>query len=300
MMLAGNRIDIWAIELVSFLLFSRALYREWRISDRAALLLILAFVYGLVLEILNMFVFETYHYHRDFLRIFGAPVVIGLLWGLALLSSMKLTDALGVKSWAKPFSDGALCVLIDIAMDAVAIRLHYWTWTIPLNEGYFGVPANNLFAWICVAFCFSACARILWTANRRKLLLLVPPCAYVLLFVLFIANGIFEYLVNLQTEEQKFMVFWSLWLVCFLIMMRFRDPPAKAHPAVTRTYAVTRLIIHLYFLVAYFLLGLFQTIPFLLVIAIMAFTLEVFIHLLARFTTGFKIRNTLNAPVFHP
>lgn len=299
-MLEGNRIDIWAIELVSLLLFSRALYREWRVSDRAALLLILAFIYGLVLEILNMFVFETYHYHRDFLRIFGAPVVIGLLWGLALLSSMKLTDALGVSPWAKPFSDGALCVLIDIAMDAVAIRLQYWTWTIPLHEGFFGVPSNNLFAWICVAFCFSACARILWTNGQRSFLYLAPPCAYVLLFILFIANGLFEYLVNLQTEEQKFMVFWSLWLVCFLIMLRFRKPPEIPRRAASRTYAITRLIIHMYFLVAYFLLGLFETIPLLLVIALLASALEVLIHLMARFPRGIRIRNTTSAPAFHP
>ena len=60
-----------------------------------ALLLAVACVYGLVLEILNMHVFRTYHYNSGFIRVLGAPLIIGPLWGLIVISSMRLSDGLG-------------------------------------------------------------------------------------------------------------------------------------------------------------------------------------------------------------
>ena len=148
--------------------FGWTLVREGRRCQTSRVLLVVAFAYGLVLEILNMFVFETYRYNSDFsITAFGAPLAIGFFWALILVSSMKITDALGVSEWAKPSSDGALCVLVDIAMDVIAIRLEYWTWTLPLDEGFFGVPANNFYSWIFVAVCFSACARVALHTGRR-------------------------------------------------------------------------------------------------------------------------------------
>ena len=109
--------DIAVIEAVVLVLFGGAAYREWRRSPRAALLLGVACAYGLGLEILNMYVFGTYAYHPDFVRLFGAPLVIGPMWALILLSSMRLSDCLGVAAWARPLADGALCILIDLGMD---------------------------------------------------------------------------------------------------------------------------------------------------------------------------------------
>jgi hypothetical protein len=278
----SHRLDVAVIEIVASLLFGGAMCREWKRSGRAALLLAVAGVYGLVLEILNMHVFRTYHYHGDFVRVWGAPLVIGPLWGLVLVSSMRLSDGLGVVRWARPLSDGALCVLVDLGMDAVAIRLEYWTWNIPLHEGFYGVPASNLFAWICVGVCFSACARLARRRGGVMALLLVVPGAYLLLFLLFIAHGGFLRLAGLHTEAEKLPVFWATLLVCVLCASLSRSAgPVAAAPAIG-VYGVARAAVHGYFLLAYLGLGLYREIPSLLVIAIIAGAVEIVLHVRVR------------------
>ena len=288
------RLDIAAIETVTLLLFGGAMYQQWKQSRRAALLLAVACFYGLVLEILNMYVFRTYHYHSGFLRVVGAPVVIGPLWALILISSMRLSDGLGVVRWARPLSDGALCLLVDLGMDAVAIRLKYWTWNIPLHEGFYGVPASNLFAWICVGLCFSVCARLAWQRESVMALLLVAPCAYVLLFILFIANGVFLRVANLQTEDEKLLVVWATLFVCVVCMSLFRSARLVDGAPGISMYGVSRAAVHGYFLLAYVGLGLYREIPFLLVIAVVAGALEIVLHVRARRLQGSARRS---APV---
>jgi hypothetical protein len=279
-------LDIPLVEMVASLLFGVAMYQEWKQSRRAAVLLAVACVYGLGLEILNMHVFKTYHYHSGFIRLWGAPLVIGPMWALILVSSMRLSDGLGVVPWARPLSDGALCVLIDLGMDAVAIRLNYWTWNIPLHEGFYGVPASNLFAWICVGVCFSACARLAWRRGGIRPLLVVAPCAYVLLFILFLANGVFQGIADLHTEEEKLPVFWVTLFVCVVCMTLFRSARLVEGAPLAGVYGASRAAIHGYFLSTYLVLGLYREIPSLLVIAIIAGALEIGVHLRVRQLQG--------------
>ena len=57
-------------------------------------------------------------------------------------------------------ADAVWAILLDLALDAVAIRLGLWTWTIRADEGWFGVPWGNFFAWLMVAFWFAFFTRI--------------------------------------------------------------------------------------------------------------------------------------------
>jgi uncharacterized membrane protein len=282
----SSRLDLAAIEMVAFVLFGAAMYQEWKRSRRAALLLAVACAYGLVLEILNMHVFRTYHYHPGFLRVAGAPLVIGPLWAMILISSMRLSDGLGVARWVRPLSDGALCLLVDLGMDAVAIRLKYWTWSIPLNEGFYGVPASNLFAWICVGLCFSVCARVAWQRESVMALLLVAPSAYVLLFILFIANGVFLHVARLRTEDEKLFVVWVTLFLSAVCTSLFRSARLVEGAPGLGAYGVARAAIHGYFLLAYVGLGLYREIPALLLIALIAGALEIVLHVRARQLQG--------------
>ncbi len=121
-----------------------------------------AAVFGLLLEQGNQILFETYEYSPEFvLAIDRAPIVIGLTWALIIAGAMRITDALGVRRRYAPFVDSVLAIMLDLAFDAVAIRMGLWTWReIGPTDGWFGVPAGNFYAWLFVTLGFSLFTRM--------------------------------------------------------------------------------------------------------------------------------------------
>jgi hypothetical protein len=150
--------------------------------------LISAAAFGILLEEGDQLVFQTYHYATDWiLTVDRAPVVIGLTWALIIAGAMRLTDALGVRRRYAPFVDAVLAISLDLAFDAIAIRMGLWTWHgIGASEGWFGVPAGNFYAWLFVTLSFSVMTR--WLRDRAAgrpalewLQLAVPGPAWILL-----------------------------------------------------------------------------------------------------------------------
>ncbi|MEX1155915.1 MAG: carotenoid biosynthesis protein, partial [Chloroflexota bacterium] len=91
--------------------------------------LISAAAFGILLEVADQLILGTYHYSSDWiLNIDRAPVVIGLTWALIIAGAMRLTDALGVRRRYAPFVDAVLAISLDLAFDAIAIRMGLWTW----------------------------------------------------------------------------------------------------------------------------------------------------------------------------
>jgi hypothetical protein len=123
--------------------------------------LISAATFGILLEEGDQLVFETYHYSTDWiLAIDRAPIVIGLTWALIIAGAMRLTDALGVRRRYAPFVDAVLAISLDLAFDAIAIRMGLWTWRgIGSTDGWFGVPAGNFYSWLFVTLAFSSLTR---------------------------------------------------------------------------------------------------------------------------------------------
>ena len=108
--------------------------------------LISAATFGILLEEGDQLIFQTYHYNPAWtLEIDRAPVVIGLTWALIIAGAMRITDALGVRRRYAPFVDSVLAISLDLAFDAIAIRMGLWTWRgIGPSEGWFGVPVREL------------------------------------------------------------------------------------------------------------------------------------------------------------
>ena len=149
--------------------------------------LVSAAVFGILLEEGDQLIFETYEYAADWiLAIDRAPVVIGLTWALIIAGAMRITDALGVRRRYAPFVDSVLALMLDLAFDAVAIRMGLWTWReVGLADGWFGVPAGNFYSWLFVTLAFSILTRWLRDASRERpalewLQLLVPIPAFVI------------------------------------------------------------------------------------------------------------------------
>ena len=129
--------------------------------------LLVFILYGLTFE--GVAVAAGFYSYAPFaLSIWHAPLVIGVGWAVIGVSAMGFSDSLNLPQWAKPFLDALLALLIDLGMDAVAIRDRYlfdgevlgmWNWGLALDEGWFGVPYANFMAWWLVIFIMSAALR---------------------------------------------------------------------------------------------------------------------------------------------
>ena len=118
-------------------------------------ILVLAILYGLILEVLNVHNSETYSYGKEFLlQIYNIPLAIGVGWAIIYYVSEKSVENYNLKWWQVPFFMALIALSIDLAIDAVAIRLGFWQWLIPLDQEWFGVPYDNFFGWLAVVWTF--------------------------------------------------------------------------------------------------------------------------------------------------
>lgn len=243
--------------------------------------LVSAAVFGLLLEQANQVLYETYEYSPDFvLAIDRSPIVIGLTWALIIAGAMRITDALGVRGRYAPIVDSVLAIMLDLAFDAVAIRMGLWTWRdVGPADGWFGVPAGNFYAWLFVTLGFTLFTRLVrgWAADRPALEWLqlgVPLPAFVLLTA---SIAVFSVLVPIvdPVPGGGLVIFWiSLALFAAVSAWAIWGPdrgrPDGAAEAILdlRLAFATRLAIHLVFLAALVWLGLAVTEPVLLVVAL--------------------------------
>lgn len=259
------------LEVSIAVIFLTACFHAWR-RDRLLEVASAAF-YGLLLEEGDILIFRTYHYSPDFiLRVDRVPLAIALAWAIIIYTCMHLSDAYGIARKVAPFADAVWAIMLDIAFDAVAIRLGFWTWVIPLDAGFFGVPAGNFYAWLFVAFSFSCFTRIArYESARRRtgfpLQLVVPFIAYVGLLVSMVP---FFVLRNAFFPERGggLPIFWAVLAVFVLIVAR-EMVWHRASPSVHFDWlpVLLRSSFHIYFLAALLVTRIFTSLPTLLVIS---------------------------------
>jgi carotenoid biosynthesis protein len=275
------------IELGALGLFLVAGWLAYQRGRLPFLELVSAAAFGLLLEEGDQLIFETYHYSSDFiLAIDRAPVVIGLTWALIIAGAMRITDALGVRRRYAPVVDSLLAIMLDLAFDAIAIRMGLWTWRgVPMADGWFGVPAGNFYSWLFVTLGFSLVTRHLRDAAARRpsldwLQLLVPIPAFVLLVTSIVPFAIVKPFVD--PSPGGGLVLFAVTLAAFVVVGawgvfgRDRGHPDGARFAIVdlRFAFATRVAIHLVFLFALFSLGLATQTPMLLAAALVFLALE--------------------------
>jgi hypothetical protein len=242
--------------------------------------LVSAASFGILLEEGDQLVFETYHYSSHWiLAIDRAPVVIGLTWALIIAGAMRLTDALGVRRRYAPFVDAVLAISLDLAFDAIAIRMGLWTWRgIGPTDGWFGVPAGNFYSWLVVILAFSSLTRWLRqaAAGRRPLewlQLAVPLPAFGLLLAGIVPFAVLHPIVDPRPGGG--MVIFAVVFAAFLAISAWgvwgsdRIRPNGARLAILDLGLAlgTRVAIQGFFITALVLIGAAWELPVLLIAA---------------------------------
>ena len=281
------------IELGAAALFVLAGWLALRRGRLPFLELLSAAAFGLLLEEGDQLIFETYEYSTEFLlAIDRAPVVIGLTWALIIAGAMRITDALGVRRRYAPVVDSVLAIMLDLAFDAVAIRMGLWTWRgVELDQGWFGVPAGNFYSWLFVTLGFSLVTRALRDRAVRRpsmdwLQLLVPVPAFVILIASIIPFA--AALPFVDPAPGGGMVLFVPVLAVFCAVAGWGifgpdrgRPNGEALAIVDLRFAfLTRLAIHGTFLVALLAMGLATEEPVILLVALVMLALELPLALL--------------------
>jgi hypothetical protein len=159
-MLQGITVPIVMFELLTYVFFGMCVWHALHQGAQRRMCLIelaAGVLYGLTLETLTILQLHAYRYGH-FLIMFGpVPLAVAVGWGIILYSAMRFTDTFELPVWTAPALVGLLGLNVDLAMDAVAIRLHMWQWlSLTLNQQWFGVPYANFYAWFIVLCSFSA------------------------------------------------------------------------------------------------------------------------------------------------
>lgn len=257
--------------------------REAAQRGRSDLLELLGAVpFGLLLEQGDIMIFGSYAYSQQFLlRIGLVPVSIALAWAMIIRSCMAISDAAGVPARLAPFSDALLAIVLDLSFDTIAIRQGLWHWKIDLDQGFFGVPAGNFYAWLFVALGFSLWTRLVRRQSRRHpwiswLQLLVPIPAYLTLLGALAPFIVLEKLF-FNTPGGGFPTF-VVTLGVFLglaarplVRGRTRIPSPWGMPL------LPRLAMHGYALIAGTLLGVFVRLPALLAVSVAMLAIELWL-----------------------
>jgi hypothetical protein len=276
-----------ALEFGAASFFVLAAWLAFRRGRLPFLELASAATFGLLLEEGDQLIFETYHYADEFIiSIDRAPLVIGLTWAVIIAGSMRITDALGVRRRYAPVVDSVLAIMLDLAFDAVAIRMGLWTWRgVGADEGWFGVPAGNFYAWLFVTFAFSIVTR--WIRDRAPerpglewAQLLVPIPAFVILLFSLVPFSLLKPLVD--SDVGGGLSLFAVALAAFVAIAAWatwgpgRERPDGASAAILdiRLAFFTRLGIHLFFLAALVGTGLAGREPVLVAAALLMLALE--------------------------
>jgi hypothetical protein len=283
------------IEVAALLFFVGAALTASRRGRLPFLELVSAAIFGLLLEEGDQLIYGTYHYADEWLLVIDlAPVGIGLSWALIIAGVMRITDALGVRRRYAPFVDSLLALSLDLAFDAIAIRMGLWTWRdVGASEGWFGVPWGNFYAWLFVTMGFSLLTRWLRDASvgrpqREWLQLAVPIPAFVILTAAIVPFALLKPVVDPSPGGGG--VMFMLTLAAFVVIAalgvfgRDREVPNGQRTAMLdlRLAFVTRLAMHGFFLTAMLVMGVAIRLPLLLIVAVLFLVAELPLAALVR------------------
>lgn len=270
-------------EFLNLALFIACLWHAARLGRTRVLELGASLVYGVALEWMTIKLVEAYDYGRFLIMIDSAPLAIGLGWAVIIYSAMEFAKYIRMPDYARPFLVGLLALNIDAGMDAVAIRLGFWNWVIPLDQQWFGVPWGNFFAWFVVAASFSGMLYLFrargWQASAQHWKVWLYPWLALALSLLILAgsNYLFVHFLG-RSDLGGAISMLALVIPAVLLVYSTRPrviPQARLDPVVL----AVPLVFHVLFTVFGFTKGIYSQNTILAVAGVLMLVSGLGVHL---------------------
>jgi uncharacterized membrane protein len=299
-----------AFEVLGFVAFAAILAREiYQRNWRRVFEIISCAVFGIILEVGDIYLGKSYSYNPAFLvKIAGVPLVIGFGWAVIVYSATLLSDQYHIPWKLRPFMDALTAVILDLAIDTVAIRLTFWRWTIPLDQEFYGVPIENLIGWVMVVLIFSFVIRFIRTLNAKRsltkvLMVLSPVVAY---FFVLLAMLVFNFVILLPYQinhwsskiifnsHPNLAVFYNpqvqIWKAAIFVILLVELVNIvvwvivkNRHKYLWRFDLLSFVVmsgLHLFFFISIFIAGIYSQLPILVIISLTSFFAYCLLHFL--------------------
>jgi hypothetical protein len=261
-------------ELIIYVQLALCMHHAWKHGIANLLRLLAGILFGVMLELATIRQLHAYEYGRFLIMVIDVPLCIGIAWSCIIYSSMEFSDASSLPFWARPILDGLLALNIDLALDAIAIRLGFWDWGQGLRFQYFGVPYANFWAWFWVVFSFSLGYRLFAHREDPVVKWLSPLMALIVgLGGVLGSNAIIAF--EVPFESHKLFVVVTLFLALLLV--------ASMRPRFDKT-SIPMLVfwipflMHVYVLIAGAISGVILEPPALLLVSLIMIVIAFYLH----------------------
>ena len=261
-------------ELIIYLQLALCLYHAWKQGTANLLRLFAGIVFGVTLELATIRQLHAYEYGQFLVMVLDVPLCIGVAWGSIIYSGMEFSNASSLPYWIRPILDGLLALNIDLALDAVAIRLGFWDWGQGLRFQYFGVPYANFWAWFWVVFSFSLGYRLLAHREDWVVTWISPLIAMMIgLGGVLGSNAIITY--GIPFEDHEIFVAFTLLLALLLVITK---RPVFYQTSTPSLVFWVPFLSHFYLLFAGLISGVILNPPFLLWIGLFMGAIAFYLH----------------------
>ncbi|MDY6817201.1 MAG: carotenoid biosynthesis protein [Halobacteriales archaeon] len=243
-------------------------------ADRLTLLA-MALIYGFLLEQGSIIAFEAYVYATDqfVVTLLDVPIAIALAWAAIIYAAIQTGTHLGLRPAQLPFFVALYALHIDIAIDAVAIRVPFWEWQ--TGGVWFGVPLGNFVAWYLVAILFTGSYLAFRSLTANRLLQVIGT---LVASVASLLVGLELYIELIKANGLLWEVLVFVGIVVVALWVIGRESPRQRPAPLPRSILTVGLLFHLYFLVLLVGLGIYRIQPWLVVIAVAMLGLTIWMH----------------------
>jgi len=263
-----------AFEIMLLVLCALCLRHAARLGPSVVWQLVASVLFGLLLESATLQQLHVYRYGRFLLMLGQVPLMVGVGWGVIIYSVRLFSNMTNLPEWARPVLDGLLALTIDLAMDAVAIRLGMWDWGLGLKAQYFGVPYANFWAWFWVVFTFSVGLRGFARPDTWAGRWLAPIGAILLGLV---NNLAMNALITFGVPQASYVPTIALMLGVVLALVFWLRPRFSLCRSDPLVFWVP-FAFHAYFLTAGLLSGAILRPPILLLMSVTMWMLALYLH----------------------